>query len=100
VTPVLATNGSCEVEHLLVRLATDDEFRARLARSPSSVLAEYEIELSPTELPGEVVLPPRRQLADALHTMSGGHLAPARSSFPPRAKFWPALRLSVRTTVG
>jgi hypothetical protein len=100
VTPVLATNGSGEAEHLLVRLATDDEFRARLALSPSSVLAEYDIQLSATELPGEVVLPPRRQLAEALHAMSGGHLAPARSSFPPRAKFWPALRLPARTAVG
>jgi hypothetical protein len=40
------------------------------------------------------VLPPRRQLAEALSTMSCGHLAPARASFPPRAKFWPALRLA------
>jgi hypothetical protein len=88
--------GPTEGEELLRRLATDDEFRARLTRSPNGVLAEYNIELLPTELPAEVVLPPRPQLAEALRTISDGDLAPARSSLPPRPKFWPALCLSVR----
>ena len=72
----------------------DDEFRARLARNPMNVLSEYQIELAPTAFPDEVVIPPRRQLAEALRTMSGCQLAPARVSFPPRPKFSPALRLS------
>lgn len=92
----LAAIGPSSGEQLLRRLATDDQFRARLARSPTGVLAEYNIELLPAALPAEVVLPPMPQLAEALRAMSGGHLAPARSSFPPRAKFWPALRLSAR----
>jgi hypothetical protein len=28
--------------------------------------------------------------------MVGGHLAPARTSFPPRPKYWPAFRLAAR----
>lgn len=95
-----AAIGPVEGAELVRRLATDDEFRARLARSPAGVLAEYDIELSASELPAQVVLPPRPQLAEVLHAMTGGHLAPARSSFPPRAKFWPALRLSTRSAVG
>jgi hypothetical protein len=78
------------------RLATDDDFRARLARDPASVLAEYHIELSPRELPTDVVLPPRSQIAEALRRMVGGHLAPARTSLPPRPKYWPAFRLAAR----
>jgi hypothetical protein len=83
-------------EDLVRMLATDDAFRARLARDPASVLAEYHIELSARELPKEVVLPPRSQMAEALRSMVGGHLAPARTSMPPRPKFWPALRLAAR----
>lgn len=83
-------------EELVRRLATDDDFRARLARDPASVLAEYHIELSPRELPTDVVLPPRSQIAEALRRMVGGHLAPARTSFPPRPKYWPAFRLAAR----
>jgi hypothetical protein len=90
----LAGIGRLQGEEFVRRLASDDEFRARLSLSPTSVLAEYDIELSPTDVPAEIVLPPRRQLAEALSTMSCGHLAPARASFPPRAKFWPALRLA------
>jgi hypothetical protein len=85
-----------EDEKLVRRLATDDEFRARLARDPTAVLAEFHIELSARELPPEVVLPPRSQLAEALRRMVGGHLAPARTSFPPRPKYWPAFRLAAR----
>jgi hypothetical protein len=92
----LARIGPTRCEELVRRLATDDEFRARLARSPVGVLAEYDIELSPTAVPGEVRLPPRLQLAEALRTMSAGHLAPVRASLAPRAKFWPALCLSAR----
>lgn len=83
-------------EELLRRLATDDEFRARLAQNPTEVLAEYDIDLPPTAVPAEVVLPPRSQLATMLRAVAGGHLAPARASLPPRPKFWPALRLSVQ----
>lgn len=83
-------------EELVRRLATDDEFRARLARDPASVLAEYHIELSTQELPTEVVLPPRSQMTEALRRMVGGHLAPARVSVPPRPKYWPAFRLAAR----
>lgn len=83
-------------EELVRRLATDDDFRARLARDPASVLAEYHIELSPRELPTDVVLPPRSQIAEALRRMVGGHLAPARTSLPPRPKYWPAFRLAAR----
>ena len=83
-------------EDLVRRLATDDEFRARLARDPASVLAEYQIELSPRELPENVVLPPRSQMMEALRALTGGHLAPARTSVPPRPKYWPAFRLAAR----
>ena len=83
-------------EELVRRLATDDDFRARLAGNPTSVLAEYHIELSPRELPADVVLPSRSQMAEVLSRMVGGHLAPARTSFPPRPKFWPALRVAAR----
>lgn len=83
-------------EELIRRLATDDEFRARLAGNPASALAEYHIELSPRDLPADVVLPSRSQMADALRRMVGGHLAPARTSFPPRPKYWPAFRLAAR----
>jgi hypothetical protein len=83
-------------QELVRRLATDDEFRVRLARDPANVLTEYQIELSPRELPTDVVLPPRSQMMDALRALSGGHLAPARVAFPPRPKFWPAFRLAAR----
>lgn len=83
-------------EELVRKLATDDEFRARLARDPTSVLAEYHIELSPRELPKDVVLPPRSQMMEALRALTGGHLAPARTSVPPRPKYWPAFRLAAR----
>ena len=83
-------------EELLRRLATDDEFRARLAQNPTDVLAEYDVDLPPTAVPAKVVLPPRSQLAAALRAVAGGHLAPARASLPPRPKFWPAFRLTAR----
>jgi len=92
----LAAVGPSDGEELLRRLATDDEFRARLAQKPTEVLAENDIDLPPTAVPAEVVLPPRSQLAAALGAVAGGHLAPARASLPARPKFWPALRLSVR----
>jgi putative modified peptide len=83
-------------EELVRRLATDDTFRAQLTRDPASVLAEYHIDLSPTELPADVVLPSRSQMAEALRRMVAGHLAPARTAFPPRPKYWPAFRLAAR----
>jgi putative modified peptide len=83
-------------QELVSRLATDDEFRARLARNPADVLAEYDIEVPPAAVPAEVVLPPRAQLAEALRAVAASHLAPARVSLPPRPKFWPALRLAAR----
>jgi hypothetical protein len=92
----LAGIGPTKEEELVRRLATDDEFRAQLAESPIGVLADYDIDLSPTELPSDVVLPPRQQLAEALRAMSSGHLAPVRASLAPRAKFWPALCVSGR----
>jgi hypothetical protein len=95
-----AASAASAGEQLLRRLATDEEFRARLARSPSAALAEYRIALPPAALPAEVVLPPRAKLAETLRALSGGHLSPARASFPPRAKFWPALRLAERPTAG
>jgi putative modified peptide len=94
--PALVAIDPKEDEDLVRRLATDDEFRARLARSPTDVLAEYHIELPAAEIPADVVLPPRSQMAEALRAMTSSHLAPARTSLPARAKFWPALRLSVR----
>jgi hypothetical protein len=95
--PALVQIDRREDEELVRRLATDDEFRARLARNPAGVLAEYHIEVPLTELPDEVVLPPRSQMAEALRAMTCGHLAPARASLPARAKFWPTLRLSLRS---
>jgi hypothetical protein len=92
----LVRSDSRHDEELVRRLATDDDFRARLARDPASVLAEYQIELSPRELPTDVVLPSRSQMMEALSTLAGRHLAPARSSFPPRPKYWPAFRLAAR----
>lgn len=83
-------------EELVRRLATDEEFRERLARSPARALAEYHIELPPDALPARVVLPSRSQMMDALRALTGAHLAPARTSLPPRPKFWPALRLAAR----
>jgi hypothetical protein len=83
-------------EQLALRLATDDEFRVRLARSPARALAEYDIELPPSALPAQVVLPSRSQMVDALRALTGGHLAPARTSLPPRPKYWPAFRLAAR----
>jgi hypothetical protein len=94
--PALAARDLRAGEELLRRLATDDEFRARLAHKPTEVLAEYDIELPRTAVPTEVVLPPRSQLATALRAVAGGHLAPARASLPPRPKFWPAFRLAAR----
>jgi hypothetical protein len=92
----LVRSDSRHDEELVRRLATDDDFRARLARDPASVLAEYQIELSPRELPTDVVLPPRSQMMEALRTLAGRHLAPARTSLPPRPKYWPAFRLAAR----
>ena len=92
-------SAACDLwagEELVRRLASDDEFRARLARSPACALAEYDIELPPSALPAEVVLPSRSQLGDALRALTGGHLAPARTSLPPRPKYWPAFRLAAR----
>jgi len=92
----LAAVGPSHGEELVRRLATDDEFRARLERSPARALAEYHIELPPSALPTKVVLPPRPQMMEALRALTGGHLAPARTSLPPRPKYWPAFRLAAR----
>jgi hypothetical protein len=94
--PALVLSEQSKNEALVRKLATDDEFRARLRRNPTGVLAEYHIDLPSTELPADVVLPPRSQMAAVLHAMTGGHLAPARAAFPPRPKYWPAFRLSLR----
>lgn len=93
--PALVPSEQGKNEEFIRKLATDDDFRARLTRNPTGVLAEYHIDLLPTELPADVVLPPRSQMAEVLHAMTGGHLAPARSAFPARPKYWPAFRLSL-----
>jgi hypothetical protein len=92
----LAVPGPGQSAELVRRLATDDDFRARLVENPADVLAEYQVELPPAAVPAEVVLPSRSQMVDALRALTGGHLAPARTSFPPRPKFWPALRVAAR----
>ena len=95
IRPALVAIDRREDEELVRRLATDKDFYSLLAQDPTSVLAEYDIELPPMEVPRDVVLPPRSEMVEALRVISGNHLAPARASWPPRAKFWPAMRGSV-----
>lgn len=94
--PASAARDLWSGEEFVRRLATDDEFRARLARSPARALAEYHIELPAGTLPAQVELPSRPQMVEALRALTGGHLAPARTSMPPRPKYWPAFRLAAR----
>jgi putative modified peptide len=60
-------NVSPERAHeLLVLLAKDDEFRGRLERDPSDVLAEYDIEIDADELEERGPLPSKDEFSEEL----------------------------------
>ena len=53
-----------EVEHLILRLATDDAFRAEVEADPHTVLDEYNVNVDPTSgvVPECVTLPTKAEL--------------------------------------
>jgi putative modified peptide len=66
-----------------VKLATDDEFRARLQADPVAVLAEHHIYLPPREITTEVHLPSKEDVRAAMESIiSGGEF---RRAFLPDA---------------
>jgi putative modified peptide len=50
----------------LDKLATDDDFRARLQQAPAETLAAYGIHVDPEEMPSRIVLPSKEGLQDSL----------------------------------
>lgn len=55
-----------------VKLATDDEFRARIERDPINSLAECHIYLPPDSVKGDVHLPDKADVLEALDALSTG----------------------------
>ena len=62
-----------EVFNLVTRMASDDEFRARLEKSPHEVLAEHHIYVPSTDIPLHASLPPKKELQQVLMDIMSGH---------------------------
>jgi putative modified peptide len=69
----ITVSGTREQAHaFLKRLASDDDFRARLEANPRTVLAENGIEFTPDDqfsVPETVNLPPKSELEQLLEEM-------------------------------
>src|SRR5438552_1140487 len=55
-----------EAHDFILKLSSDDEFRARLKRNPAKVLAEHHISIPLELIPGVVALPPKKVVREAL----------------------------------
>lgn len=55
-----------EYVDFLRKLATDDDFRARLEKDPVSTLAAHRIRVDPDDVPGEVQLPSKEALQETV----------------------------------
>jgi len=62
-----------EVFNLVTRMASDDEFRARLEKNPHEVLAEHHIYVPSKDIPLHASLPPKEELQQALMDIMSGH---------------------------
>ncbi len=60
--------SEADVEHFLLRLATDDDFRYALESNPEKVLQEYGITVEPAPgvIPDTVTLPDKQNILDNL----------------------------------
>ncbi|GEM_PF-3132005 len=64
-----------EIERLLDKLATDDDFRAQLQSDPRAAFTSLGIDVDPSEMPAMKALPSKEQVAadrDALRTRLSG----------------------------
>jgi putative modified peptide len=55
-----------EAHEFLLKLSTDDNFRDRLERNPTEVLAEHHISIPSELVPGIAALPPKEVVQEAL----------------------------------
>jgi putative modified peptide len=60
---------SNELSSILDKLASDDKFRAQLQADPVAALAKLGITLSADQVPEEISLPSKAELADAQHEL-------------------------------
>ena len=54
--------GQSKAKQLLERLATDDEFRARMEKDPIAAFADYGFVIDPKIAPAAVSLPSKEQI--------------------------------------
>ena len=62
-----------EILTFVFRLASDDEFRARLEHDPHGVLAENHVHIPVPDVPLHINLPPKRELQEAVTEMMRGN---------------------------
>lgn len=55
---------------LLERLASDDDFRALMQKSPVAAFAEYGINVDPDIAPGKVVLPSKEEIGSDIDLLT------------------------------
>ena len=55
---------------LLERLASDDDFRARMEKSPVAAFAEYGITVDPGIAPSRVVLPSKEEIGSDMDLLA------------------------------
>ncbi|MRW83878.1 putative modified peptide [Pseudoduganella sp. FT26W] len=60
---------SNELSSILDKLASDDKFRAQLQANPVAALAQLGIKLSADQVPEEINLPSKAELATAQHDL-------------------------------
>lgn len=78
-----------EVLEFLMRLASDDDFRARLEKQPHKALADNHIHVPVKDVPLHVHLPPKDQLQEALmDIMTGQELRLRALPFNVDPGFW------------
>ena len=61
-----------EVFNFLLKLASDDDFRAAIEKNPNEALAQYHVYVPSHDVPFHVTLPPKGQLQQALMDMLTG----------------------------
>ena len=59
-----------DAQKLLERLATDDDFRARMEADPVAALAEYGFVIDPKIAPHAVSLPPKEHIKENIELLS------------------------------
>ena len=62
--------GQDNSRKLLARLASDDDFRARMESDPISALAEYGFKVDPSIAPGTVQLPSKEEISKNAELLS------------------------------